>query len=57
AEPSSSYYSSVVADDPIHNHQTNEDGGERMQECHRVVTMVIVKDLQPFATVKSKWCR
>ena len=30
---------------------------EKVQECRRVVTKVIGKDLQPFATAKSKWFR
>ena len=30
---------------------------ERMQECHRIIRKFIVKDLQPFAAVESKWFR
>jgi hypothetical protein len=30
---------------------------ERVNECHLAVTKVIVKDIHPFATVKSKGFR
>ncbi|KAL7403771.1 hypothetical protein ABVT39_004898 [Epinephelus coioides] len=30
---------------------------EKNKECHRAVTKFTVKDLQPFATVQSKWFR
>lgn len=37
--------------------QMRQMTAEKVQECHRAVTKFIVKDLQPFSTVESKWFR